>query len=106
MRAAIRVGSVKHFCSRFFIRESLLFSRLFNASVLAGERQHFRARAAPPHTGAVVAISKIMSTQWRKVDGRWRRPEALFAERIYTTNYRFKQVRLSEEEMQPLAIAK
>jgi hypothetical protein len=72
MRAAIRVSSFKQFCSRLFIRKSLYFSHLLNASVLAGERQHFCARAAPPHTGAVVAISKIMSTQWRKVDGRWR----------------------------------
>jgi hypothetical protein len=46
-------------------------SQLFNASVLAAERQQLSARAAPPDTGAVVAMSKIVSTQWRKVDGRW-----------------------------------
>ena len=53
------------------MRESFAFNHLHNASVLAGERQHFHARAAPPHTGEVVAISKIVPFQWRKKGGRW-----------------------------------
>ena len=36
------------------MRESFAFNRLLNASVLAGERQHFSARAAQPQSGAVV----------------------------------------------------
>jgi hypothetical protein len=36
------------------MRKSLAFNRLLNASVLAGERQHFSARATQPQSGAVV----------------------------------------------------
>jgi hypothetical protein len=64
---------------------------VFIASAVAGERQHCRARAAPPRPGAVVAISRIVSTQWRKVDGRWQWPCGLFAERIYSILSRFAQ---------------
>jgi hypothetical protein len=54
------------------MRESFAFNRLLNASVLAVEHQHFSARAAlAANQAQSFAISKIMSTQWRKVDGRW-----------------------------------
>jgi len=54
------------------MRESFAFNHLHNASVLAAERQHFSARAAlAANQAQSFAISKIMSTQWRKVDGRW-----------------------------------
>ena len=36
------------------MREGFAFNRLLNASVLAGQRQHFSARAAQPQSGAVV----------------------------------------------------
>jgi hypothetical protein len=36
------------------MRKCFAFNRLLNASVLAGERQHFSARAAQPQSGAVV----------------------------------------------------
>ena len=45
-------------------------SRLILASADAGERQHCRARAAIA-IGAVVAISRSVSIQWRRIDGRW-----------------------------------
>lgn len=51
------------------------------ASILCCERHCGRVLALPhSHRFAAIqaqsfAISKNMSTQWRKVDGRWRRPK-------------------------------
>jgi hypothetical protein len=53
------------------IGEPFKINHLLNASVRAGERQHFSTRAAPPQTGTVVAMSKIVPFQWRKKGGRW-----------------------------------
>jgi hypothetical protein len=49
----------------------LIYYVSFVASILAAERRNFRARAAPPKSGAVSRFFKKLLLQWRSKSGRW-----------------------------------
>lgn len=63
--------AISRICFAVLIGKPLRFSHFLIASVPAGERQHFSARARVAASGAVVAISKNVPFQWRKKGGRW-----------------------------------
>ncbi|HET7624527.1 MAG TPA: hypothetical protein VFM25_04620 [Verrucomicrobiae bacterium] len=72
------------------MRELLKFSHLLIASVPAGERRHFRARARIAASGAVVAISKNVPFQWRKKGGRWDVPAQIAPSPNGIVNIKFR----------------
>jgi hypothetical protein len=60
--------------------KSFTFNRLLNASVLAGQRQHFGARTAQPQSGAVVRDFK--NHAFPMAEERWSVAVAGFIQRL------------------------